>query len=52
VMTAHPDLGSAVCAYESGAFEYLSKLFDIDEGISLVLRAARPALAAKTGTVL
>jgi two-component system, NtrC family, nitrogen regulation response regulator GlnG len=51
VMTAHPDLGSAVRAYESGAFEYLTKLFDIDAEISLILRAARPALPVRTGAV-
>jgi two-component system, NtrC family, nitrogen regulation response regulator GlnG len=43
VMTAHSDLGSAVDAYESGAFEYLAKPFDIDAAIRLVLRAAGPA---------
>ena len=31
VMTAHSDLGSAVSAYESGAFEYLPKPFDVDQ---------------------
>jgi two-component system nitrogen regulation response regulator GlnG len=44
VMTAHSDLDSAVDAYESGAFEYLPKPFDIDEMIRLVSRAARPAV--------
>jgi two-component system nitrogen regulation response regulator GlnG len=44
VMTAHSDLDSAVDAYESGAFEYLAKPFDIDELIRLVSRAARPAV--------
>jgi two-component system, NtrC family, nitrogen regulation response regulator GlnG len=47
VMTAYSDLGSAVSAYESGAFEYLAKPFDIDQAIELVRRAAaagaRPA---------
>jgi two-component system nitrogen regulation response regulator GlnG len=46
VMTAHSDLDSAVHAYESGAFEYLPKPFDIDELIRLVSRAARPAVRA------
>jgi two-component system, NtrC family, nitrogen regulation response regulator GlnG len=41
VMTAHSDLGSAVSAYESGAFEYLPKPFDIDEAVDLVKRASR-----------
>src|SRR5580698_5802739 len=46
VMTAHSDLDSAVNAYESGAFEYLAKPFDMDEVIRLVTRAARPAVRA------
>jgi two-component system nitrogen regulation response regulator GlnG len=40
VMTAYSDLGSAVSAYECGAFEYLAKPFDIDQAIDLVKRAA------------
>jgi len=40
VMTAHADLDSAVSAYESGAFEYLPKPFDIDQAVDLVRRAA------------
>jgi two-component system nitrogen regulation response regulator GlnG len=44
VMTAHSDLGSAVSAYEGGAFEYLPKPFDIDEAVALVRRAASGAL--------
>lgn len=39
IMTAHSDLDSAVNAYQSGAFEYLPKPFDIDEAVSLVQRA-------------
>ena len=40
VMTAHSDLGTAVSAYENGAFEYLPKPFDIDHAMELVRRAA------------
>src|ERR1700691_1969554 len=40
VMTAYSDLGSAVSAYGSGAFEYLAKPFDVDNAIDLVRRAA------------
>ena len=40
VITAHSDLDSAVAAYQSGAFEYLPKPFDIDEAVALVQRAA------------
>ncbi len=39
IMTAHSDLDSAVNAYQSGAFEYLPKPFDIDEAVSLTKRA-------------
>jgi two-component system, NtrC family, nitrogen regulation response regulator GlnG len=50
VMTAHSDLGSAVSAYEGGAFEYLPKPFDIDEAVALVRRAASGALGAGSDT--
>jgi two-component system, NtrC family, nitrogen regulation response regulator GlnG len=52
VMTAYADLGNAVSAYESGAFEYLPKPFDIDQAVDLVRRAGRSATAAsgETGT--
>lgn len=39
IMTAHSDLESAVSAYQSGAFEYLPKPFDIDEAVATVRRA-------------
>ena len=39
IMTAHSDLDSAVNAYQSGAFEYLPKPFDIDEAVALTQRA-------------
>src|SRR5580658_4147844 len=40
VMTAYSDIGSAVLAYERGAFEYLPKPFDIHHAVDLVKRAA------------
>ena len=40
VITAHSDLDSAVSSYKSGAFEYLPKPFDINDAVSLILRAA------------
>jgi two-component system nitrogen regulation response regulator GlnG len=46
VMTAHADLDNAVSAYESGAFEYLPKPFDIDQVVELVKRAAQSVLRA------
>ena len=36
----HSDLGAAVTAYGSGAFEYLPKPFDVDQAVDLVRRAA------------
>ncbi|MFT6407327.1 MAG: two-component system nitrogen regulation response regulator GlnG [Arenicella sp.] len=42
VMTAHTDLDSALASYQSGAFEYLPKPFDLDEAVRLVHRAAEP----------
>ena len=39
VMTAHSDLDNAVHAYESGAFEYLPKPFDVEEAVELTKRA-------------
>lgn len=39
IMTAHSDMDSAVSAFESGAFEYLPKPFDINEAASLAKRA-------------
>jgi len=39
IMTAHSDLDSAVASYRGGAFEYLPKPFDVDEAVSLTLRA-------------
>ncbi len=49
VMTAHADLGSAVSAYESGAFEYLPKPFDVDHAVELVRRAVRSREAREAG---
>jgi len=50
VMTAYSDLDRAVSAFQGGAYEYLSKPFDVDEVITLVRRALRshgPAAAAE-----
>jgi two-component system, NtrC family, nitrogen regulation response regulator GlnG len=46
VMTAHSDLGSAVSAFEGGAFEYLPKPFDIDQAVALARRAAHAGMQA------
>lgn len=39
IITAHSDLDTAVNAYQSGAFEYLPKPFDIDEVTEAVNKA-------------
>ncbi|MCP5162538.1 MAG: nitrogen regulation protein NR(I) [Hahellaceae bacterium] len=44
IMTAHSDLESAVSSYQSGAFDYLPKPFDIDEAVALVKRAIAHAI--------
>jgi len=40
IMTAHSDLESAVSSYQTGAFDYLPKPFDLDDAVALVRRAA------------
>ncbi len=39
IMTAYSDMDSAMSAYDSGAFEYLPKPFDINEAVELARRA-------------
>jgi two-component system, NtrC family, nitrogen regulation response regulator GlnG len=39
IMTAHSDFDSAVSSYQSGAFDYLPKPFDIDDAVGIVKRA-------------
>jgi len=39
IMTAYSDLESAVSAFQGGAFEYLTKPFDVDRAIELIKRA-------------
>lgn len=51
VMTAHTDLDSALASYESGAFEYLPKPFDLDEAVRLVQRAVEPSQAGTDSTL-
>ena len=43
ITTAHSDLDSAVSSYQSGAFEYLPKPFDVDEVVSVARRALQHA---------
>ena len=39
IMTAYSDLDSAVSSFQGGAFEYITKPFDIDKAIELIRRA-------------
>jgi two-component system nitrogen regulation response regulator GlnG len=39
IMTAFSDLDSAVSAFQGGAFEYLSKPFDVPKAVELIQRA-------------
>ncbi|HET6492488.1 MAG TPA: nitrogen regulation protein NR(I), partial [Burkholderiales bacterium] len=39
IMTAYSDLESAVSAFQSGAYEYLPKPFDVDHAVELIRRA-------------
>src|SRR5438094_9700609 len=50
IMTAYSDLDSAVAAFQGGAFEYLSKPFDVDDAIALIRRASAD-VAPRTPTV-
>ncbi|MGV3741726.1 MAG: nitrogen regulation protein NR(I) [Burkholderiaceae bacterium] len=44
IMTAFSDLDSAVAAFQGGAFEYLSKPFDLDKAVELIRRALEESL--------
>jgi two-component system nitrogen regulation response regulator GlnG len=48
IMTAHSDLDSAVNAYQSGAFDYLPKPFDIHEATALIQRAISHSIELKS----
>src|SRR6202162_2688627 len=54
IMTAYSDLDSAVAAFQGGAFEYLSKPFDIDHALALIRRASAevPAPSPVTSSAL
>ena len=48
IMTAYSDLDHAVSAFQSGAFEYLPKPFDVPKAIELVRRAVEESLREPT----
>jgi len=39
VMTAYSDLDSTVSAFQGGAFDFLAKPFDVNEAVTLIVRA-------------
>lgn len=45
IMTAHADLNTAVKSFESQAFEYIPKPFEIDEALVLIDRAVKKRLS-------
>ncbi|MCE7527173.1 nitrogen regulation protein NR(I) [Polynucleobacter sp. IMCC 30228] len=50
IMTAYSDLDSAVSSFQGGAFEYLTKPFDIQKAVELIQRAVSEGLRNKTGS--
>ncbi|SUD90196.1 sigma-54-dependent Fis family transcriptional regulator [Psychrobacter phenylpyruvicus] len=48
IMTAHSDLKSAVDSYDTGAFEYLPKPFDLDHAVTIVKKAINTNPKAST----
>ena len=50
ITTAHSDLESAVAAYQTGAFEYLPKPFDLDEVVAVTERALAHAKERHSST--
>ena len=42
IMTAHSDLKSAVDSYQTGAFDYLPKPFDLDDAVTIIKKAIKP----------
>ena len=39
IMTAHSDLSSAINSYQTGAFDYLPKPFDLDDAVATIYKA-------------
>lgn len=52
IMTAHSDLDAAVSAYQTGAFDYIPKPFDVDEVVQLVERAILKSQEQKSDQVV
>lgn len=41
IMTAHSDLTSAISSYQTGAFDYLPKPFDLDDAVATIYKAIK-----------
>ncbi len=50
IMTAYSDLDSAVSSFQGGAFEYLTKPFDIAKSVELIRRAVEESLRLQEST--
>jgi two-component system nitrogen regulation response regulator GlnG len=50
IMTAYSDLDSAVSSFQGGAFEYLTKPFDLEKAIELIHRAIEQSDRNQSGT--
>ncbi|MGO2277691.1 MULTISPECIES: sigma 54-interacting transcriptional regulator [unclassified Psychrobacter] len=51
IMTAHSDLTSAINSYQTGAFEYLPKPFDLDDAVATIYKAINYQPSLETATV-
>ena len=49
IMTAYSDLDSAVSSFQGGAFEYLTKPFDVEKAVELIHRAVEQGLRNDSG---
>ena len=50
IMTAYSDLDSAVSSFQGGAFEYLTKPFDVEKAVELIHRAVEQGICNESGT--
>ena len=49
IMTAYSDLDSAVSSFQGGAFEYLTKPFDVEKAVELIHRAVEQGTRDNSG---